>query len=403
MKLQFTRKFDNGWYEALWNFSISRLAMVLVTILAVSRFARATASPKFIPPYDCIHHINRCFKAWWEWDVGHYLYIAQHGYQPDGRSDYFPPRTAFFPLWPFLLRLVASPFGKSATIYYLVGIVLSSLLFYFSLVLIYHLVQEEFGAGVAKKAIFLLAFSPYSLFFSVGYTESLFLLLMVGAFFFLRCDQWLLAGVCGYLAALTRPTGIVLTVPFFILLIQRVEWRRLLTRDQLRREALMIGGTLLIPAGLLTYMIYLKFTFGDPLYFARWEHQEWLRTTTWPWTAIVQSIQALFNPGYPFDINFNNLLFVILPLVALAIGWRRIPLHYSLFVLALAIGALVNPVTDPMNTLASIPRYIFVAFPLFVIFAQWAQRPRAELVLNILFITYFLYNVMLFSTRGWVA
>src|SRR5262249_228901 len=96
--------------------------------------------------------------------------------------------------------------------------------FYGALVLFYQLLYRDFGQTVAKYALIYLAFAPYGLFFFAGYTESLFLLLSLGVFFFLRRGRvldWWLSGLCGLLAAVTRATGIVLLLALLVIFVQK--------------------------------------------------------------------------------------------------------------------------------------------------------------------------------------
>ena len=109
-----------------------------------------------------------------------------------------------------LIRALGTLLGGSIMADYAAGIILANVCFYGVLVLFYQLVSKDYGHTVARYALIYLAFDPYGLFFFVGYAESLFLLLTLAVFFFLRRGRaldWWLAGLCGCLAALTRPTG----------------------------------------------------------------------------------------------------------------------------------------------------------------------------------------------------
>src|SRR3954452_3982981 len=62
-----------------------------------------------------------------------------------------------------------------------------------------------------------LALFPGSLYFSMVYSEALFLALSVGAVFAARTGRWAWAGALGALAAATRSAGVVLLVPLALL------------------------------------------------------------------------------------------------------------------------------------------------------------------------------------------
>src|SRR5205823_4262889 len=105
-----------------------------------------------------------------------------------------------------------------------------------------------------------LAFYPYALFFFVGYAESLFLLLCLAVFLFLQHSRYWSAGLCGFLAALTRAPGVLLVIPFLVVLLQRF-WRRgpeeQTTWQQKLRACFPVA---LIPLGIAVFMLYLGIT-----------------------------------------------------------------------------------------------------------------------------------------------
>ena len=253
-----------AWREAAWIFVISRLVMLLITYIAIIRF----------PIDNCDHYLPQGFEvqicgrdiiayalSWWRWDVVHFVAIAHDGYAQTSN-------TAFFPFWPLLVHGVGWMLGGSEIAYYGVSIVLSNLFFYLALVLFYCLIKLDFEGAVARKALVYLAFFPYALFFFAGYSESLFLLLCLLVFWFLRrggTRNFWLAGLCACLAVLTRATGVILIVPFIVLYVQQSGARTLLTLKNWREKVGVLLPVLLIPLGVLTYMAYLWATKGNPV------------------------------------------------------------------------------------------------------------------------------------------
>jgi hypothetical protein len=75
---------------------------------------------------------------------------------------------------------------------------------------------------------------PFSLFYSAFYTESLFLLTLVGSFYHFRRREWLPAAAWGLMLGLTRPNGCLISVPLGLMALQQaleggkanVWWRR---------------------------------------------------------------------------------------------------------------------------------------------------------------------------------
>src|SRR3954451_4946454 len=142
------------------------------------------------------------------WDSAWYLDIAHSGYAG--------PNSAFFPLYPVLVRGFAFVSAPGALVVSAYVVSLAALLG--ALYLMHRLVTLELrSADVARDAVLLLAVFPGALWFGAPYSESLFLLLSVGAFYAARTDRWAWAGACAALASATRSAGIVLVVPLVIL------------------------------------------------------------------------------------------------------------------------------------------------------------------------------------------
>jgi hypothetical protein len=379
-----------AWKEAAWIFGTSRLVIVLISVIGAIRFPLARQALI----RNCAHDPT-CLLSWWHWDVLAYAGIAQHGYV--NLQD-----TVFFPLWPLLLHGVATPFGSSPMSYYITGLLLANGLFYLALVVFYLLLSHDFDQAVARNALFYLAFAPYALYFFAGYSESLFLLLCLAAFFFLQHERYWLAGMSGFLAALTRSQGVLLVVPFLVVLVQRFwsQRQQMTWRDILRAFLPLI----LIPLGVGAYMLYLWIAKGNPLAFSTEEALFWHRHLTFPVVSLVIAFQTFFRAEV-LDLHLLNTLdvgFTLLPLALLALGWRRLPLSYSLFALAMLLFDLSYPegVTEPLT---AAPRYLMVIFPVFVLLGIWGKRPRLDRLMLALFLPLFAINIVLFIIHYWVA
>ena len=96
-----------------------------------------------------------------------------------------------------------------------------------------------------------------------------------------------------------------------------------------------------------------------------------------------------------------DVTFTFVPLVVLVMGWKRLPLHYSLFSVAMVLFVLCQPCK--FEGLMSVPRYLLVIFPIFLIFALWSKSNRLTWQLVIPFIFFFVINIVQFATYNWVA
>jgi hypothetical protein len=391
--------FKTALKEALWVFVFSRLTILIVTYVCIILLPIAGHGP-----LDCTHgiHPNPCLLSWYRWDSVAYVYIAFQGYANT-------LNVAYFPLWPLLVHFGGLLLGGSFPFsYYLAGLLLSNICFYFALVLLYCLLSEDFEPLLAKRALFYLAFYPYALFFFAGYTESLFVLLCIAFFLFLRRGKsldWWLAGGIGCLAALTRSTGALLCIPFLIVYTRRFWLTTERSRYRWFQQLNALAPTVLIPAALLVYALYLGYTKGNPFIIQAEEAAGWHRHFAWIWTTYHQMQKILFaSPLLSLDFakNLLDVAFTTIPIVALLISWKRLPLHYSLFALAAFIFSISFPQAT-INPMASQPRYMMAIFPFIVVFAFWGKRTHFNRLFIALGPPLLALNTILFISHYWVA
>src|SRR6187401_1017922 len=86
---------------------------------------------------------NRWFALWDQWDFGYYQKIAEFGYEAKDGS------LAFYPLFPWLLRLFAYTSGS----YLAAGLIVSGIASVAAAVLLRRLVQLDYDSGVALRSV----------------------------------------------------------------------------------------------------------------------------------------------------------------------------------------------------------------------------------------------------------
>ena len=386
--------------EAAQVFAFSRLTILLVSYISVVLIPLNGHST----PVGCIIgiHSNSCLFMWNRFDVGAYVQIAHQGYA--STRD-----VAYFPFWPLLVRfgglLLGGIFPFS---YYLAGLLLANICFYFALVLLYCLLSEDFEPSLAKRTLFYLAFYPYALFFFIGYTESLFLMLCVAVFLFLRRGKtldWWLAGGIGALATLTRSTGVLLSIPFLFMYIRHFWIPAERQKHSWQQKVNALVPIVLMPAAVLAYMIYLYYTKGNPFIIQSEEAAVWHRQFAWIWVTYGLTLKVLLTyPLFSVDVvkDLLDLVFTTLPIVALVLGWKRLPLHYSLYALAVIVFSISFP-AGTINPMASMPRYIMTIFPLVVVFALWGKYQRFDQFFIALGPPLLAVNTILFVSHYWMV
>ena len=333
------------------------------------------------------------------WDSVWYLDIAHSGYS--GQSS------AFFPLYPLLVRALV-PGGSPAALL-VAGYAVSLAALGGALYLLHRLVTLELGAEVARVAVWMLALFPGALWLGAPYSESLFLLLSVAAFWYARTERWAWAGVCAALASATRSAGIVLVVPLVILW-----WRS-------GRRPRTLAWIALAPLGLAAYSLYLALAVGDG--FAYLHLQEvWFRSFAGPFGAVPDGAVAAWDGlrqivsgqrahvyfteagGDPIAVGWHNVeLFAFLLLGATAVVGvlRRLPAAYGAYV----VVALAVPLSYPVGPqpLMSLPRFSAVMFPLFMWLALVSDtRRRRAVVLAVMTVGLVAFTAR-YATWHWVA
>lgn len=286
------------------------------------------------------------------WDTGWYLTIINDGYQTavDGETN-----LAFFPLYPLVIRLI-SRLGPDPIV---VGVTLSLTCFLAALFLLRTLVAEKLSEEVARHTLLLLAFWPFSFFFGLVYTESLFLLLAVGAFYLAHRERWWLAAVCAGLAGATRAVGVFVAVAVVLAYFEK-EWR-----PAPKTTATLVGLAATGLSGMAAFMIYLKLHTGSFLAFL--EAQKF-----WPnrgdGISGLRSIPTVLQTRPSASWDFALVVIYMVPMVlflALALYvFVRIDVVWGGFCLLV----LLAPV--PSGSLASTNRYVLALFPCFVAAAK---------------------------------
>lgn len=407
----------DAWRVAIGIFLTSRFIILICTYMAWSRFVVNNAVYGK-ETHECLTHLRLCLQSWNQFDAKYFVGIAHYGYGGYsgyvGYNSHHPYAAAFFPLYPLLIRGAGFLFGGSYTADYVGSLLVANLCFFLALIFIYCIVRNNFDSSIAQRSLFFLAFNPFGIFFFLGYSESLFLLLCVATLFLLQRGKpldWWLAGLCGAGAILTRGSGVILLLVFSIAFLQHFaptlrtwseqklgifkegRWREML-------NALLPMG--LIPLALACYMFYLWIHWHDPLLFSHGEEHLWGRHLTLPWVGSITTLyDLLFTTQGRNARNLTDLIFTFGPLIIVIMGWKRLPLNYIVFSLAIAIFSLMYP--WPGHALASAPRFLLVMFPVGVMLALWSKRPAVGKTFELIWVTFFVINTLLFVLWNWVA
>jgi Gpi18-like mannosyltransferase len=175
--------------------AIEKRALIEISaiVLAIKFFAFILAPVAWMVLHD---QPSDFLSLWIRWDALNYVEIAKNGYTAVGETRYF---IAHLPLYLFMIRLAAAAAGN----YELAALIVSNLASLIAGFYLYKLARIDYSESTALKSVFYFTIFPTSYFLIAGYTESLFLLLVIGSFYYAWKAKWSMAGVLGALAAAT--------------------------------------------------------------------------------------------------------------------------------------------------------------------------------------------------------
>jgi hypothetical protein len=309
-------------------------------------------------------------------DGNHYYNIATTGYLTETKNGDFY-LLAFYPLYPFLCWLATLIFRDFYLSALILDFIFAPLIIYF----LWHTVRQHHDHVLSWLVVILFLAFPWSFAMFLSYTENPFILLTILVFYFLGKKKWWLAGLAGFLAALTRTPGVLTCLPIFITLYQTFQFSNF---KKYLFAFLPLAG----------YGFYLILNFaltGNPFYFSFVQDYYWLKSaqslfTTFP-TIIKGATEMPFTwqVGRWIPILFfttTNLLLIIW------VGKKRFSLSHLLY--SLAYFGLILCISNPMSA----NRFFFALWPLFI-WQAMLFRTRLQLFLVYLLLTFSLLILFL--------
>lgn len=344
---------------------ILKFILPLFIIWRLSLFFIAFLGSKIIPfnptfPYADGLLIPSKLPFWFwsfaNFDGVHYLTIAKSGYSAQYTQ-------AFFPLYPLLIRGISFIFQDKFMI--ISGLLLSNFLFLTSLILFYKLIRLDYSQKTAKWSLLFLTFFPTSFFFGSLYSESLFLFLVLSTFYGFRQRKWLLAIFPAIFASATR----------------------------------LVGIFLMMPLGLMAYMLYLQIKFHDALYFLHAQPVFNIGRTSgqiiilpqvlWRYLKILTTTAL----SYQYALALLELSALIFTATLLLIGHQK---KINPFYLIFSWLSLITPTLT--GSLSSLPRYILPIFPVFIVMAMTKSKILKILLLAVCCLLFAVFTI--FFTAG---
>lgn len=329
------------------------------------------------------------------WDGKIYRLIAEDGYIKTGLAINQLPNTAivFFPLFP---ALIAS--GERLTGHLISGVVVAQIINTIAMAaavwFVWRMWYLEASLGTTCKTMYLWLLTPAAIFFTVNYSEPIFLASAVMALYYAAQRRFVLAALAVALALITRPTGLVVFLAVLVEYWQVFGWKW-------RRELMWI---FLAPLSLIIFSLYTHFLTGNAIAFITEQSGYWGRSMSFSsvyfsfvvtvfefWRSLQTLAWAtLFSNG----LTLSSFVFWLVLVIA---GIKRRRWSHTVF----AAGIVLLPMA---SGLTSLPRFVATAFPLYLTLVEWTkERVWVYYVLVGLSVIGLLISTILFSKGYWVA
>jgi hypothetical protein len=343
-----------------WTEAASLVALTRVCFILLAYGAAWLLAPSTGPLQDGL------FDIWVRWDARHFLEVAEFGYT-DPSSD--PHATAFFPLFPLLVRavsVVGIPVAAAAML-------VSTLSTVVACAYLYRMAEDEIGKHSGRRAVLYLLFFPTAVFLIAPYSEATFLAGTIAAFYYARKGRWKLAALPAAVATASRAAGVFVLIGLLFELFRQ--------RPRPVRDAVIAIGVGVVP--LAAYCAYLWQIKGNPLYFFVDQRQGWNRDFVTP----LESLRNSFDLATSSNAPTNWVLTWRVELVAAVIGVALVV--WTLAVREWGYAAYMGTAMAALMTSTwyfSIPRMLLTFFPAVLLLARYTMRRagRHEILLAVM-------------------
>ena len=331
-------------------------------------------------------------EPWQRFDTARYLHIANDGY--DEAHSVFPP---LYPMlmrgggWLLRLGVEGTPYQRTRS-QMIAGILISNLATIAVFSLLHQLAQQKIGADHATRAVVYLALFPTSFFLFASYTESLFLLLAMGAILLAERGDLGRAGILAFVATLTRTTGVGLVVPLAYYFWQHRQ----------RSGIQQLVGVGLAGLAMVIFLVG-RAWLGMPAINQVYAHY-WHQTTSLPGRDLWTATQIMFTGegvrAGEFTLYFD--FFITFLLIGMTIlVFRRFGAGYGLYCVVMLLFILL-PRSD-LKPIFSFSRYALTFFPIFLLWGDAGKNSWINRLILYPSFVLLLYFSGQFFIWGWVA
>ncbi len=297
--------------------------------------------------------------VWLRSDSPSYLGISERWYVTEGDPRF---HIVFFPFYPIVMALF-NPLTKNS---FASAMIVSNLAAFVAAVLAYEVAALDMRRQDALRAMKYLFILPAAFFFAAPMTESLFLALTLACVYLIRKKRYFWGCVFGALAGFTRSVG------GLILVFVALEWLFDLLADRragtlkanAKTHAIRALCMLIVPLGLVGYLVINYAVTGNALTFMRYQSEHWGQGFGYFFESAATQLEHLVlslsqrETGKVLGLWLPNLVYSFASLAIVAAAARKLRPSYTAFFLVYFIVAC------GATWLLSSPRYLTAAFPL---------------------------------------
>jgi hypothetical protein len=334
-------------------------------------------------------------------------------------------------LWPLLSWVMRDSARISGIQPEIIGFAFVNLCLAGALIALYNLMLIDFNYTIARRALWCLVLFPTSFFLHALYPEAVCLFFVAVCLLASKRGHWIIAGLTGLLAALTRSQGALLIVPMIIIFVDQARvrprkhllaslllltpllgpvirlWRMdrsgmtwqielRMQRAQLRDHEPIWSAFDCAVRGCSRNIILVGNSFGQFNPGARWQWAiDLINHPSW---------QLVTSPGWRREAALSGVLGLTVTIGCLllaTIGLFRLPLWMNAYVISMLLLALIR--TQAMDPFDHMPRFALLLFPLAIVLATLLNDRLTRIILGSLSAVMLVLLTMQFVNWYWVA
>lgn len=312
---------------------------------------------------------SQIFDQWIKWDANSYTKIP-FGYDTfQENGDYV--MLVFFPLYSWIMRIVNIIIPNIN----IAALTTSALCYSTASVFMYKLFCIDYSRNSAQKAVILMSIFPFGFFYGAIMSESTFLMMSILTLYFTRKHNWVLAGIFGMCAALSRSVGVFLIFPTTVEFLE--EYKLLGNLKNVKQTFSILlkkwSPLLLMPLGTCYYLLINYKVTGNALAFLTYEEKYWNQVSQ-PFFKTVGNMWNIINGGYTISTLMSAFipgLVILLFMYAIMIsGIRK---HKTMYMTYMLIYLVVN---TTMSWPLSLARYLACTVPAYIILAEKCEKSK---------------------------